>query len=324
MDLENKRILITGGTGMIGSRLVEVLLEETNDNIVLIVRDECKARDRFVRCGNDDRLELIKGDLGRGEVPYIDGRIDAIIHLACNTHPRAYVEHPISTIMMNVSATQKLLEIANVNKGCRFLYASTVEVYGQNRGDTELFNEKYCGYIDCNTLRAGYPESKRCGEALCQAYITEKGVDCVIARLARTYGPTLLKTDTKALSQFIWNALSGHDIVLKSKGDQYFSYLHCEDAVSAILTILEKGICGEAYNVADDKSDIRLRDLANLIAGYAGRKVIYDLPDATEAAGFSTATIARLDSAKLKALGWRARYDIASGVRQTINSLKED
>lgn len=323
MSLENKRILITGGTGMIGSRLVEVLLEDTNDKIVLIVRDDARARERFADNVNTGRLEFVRGDLGGGEPPLIDGRVDAIIHLASNTHPRAYVEHPISTIMMNVTATQKLLEIACQNKGCRFVYASSVEVYGKNRGDVELFDEQYCGYIDCNTLRAGYPESKRCGESLCQAYIKEKGVDCVIARLARTYGPTLLKSDSKALSQFIWNALSGNDIVLKSKGDQYFSYLHCDDAVRAILTIMDKGACGEAYNVSDEKSDIRLKDLAQLVADCAGTKVIFDLPDDVERTGFSTATTARMNSKKLKVLGWEPKYDIQTGVRGTINSLRK-
>lgn len=80
---------------------------------------------------------------------------------------------------------------------------SSVEIYGQNRGDIDYFDEKYSGYIDCNTLRAGYPESKRLSEALCQAYISEKGIDYVAARLPRTYGPTMLMSDTKALSQFI-------------------------------------------------------------------------------------------------------------------------
>ena len=165
--------------------------------------------------------------------------------------------------------------------------------------------------------------TKRCGEALCQAYIKEKGIDVVIPRLARIYGPTLLRSDTKALSQFIWNALDGKDIVLKSAGDQYFSYLHCDDAVTGLLTVMEKGVPGEAYNVADELSDIRLKDLATIIAEYARTKVVFDLPDDTEKVGFSTATIARLDSSKLKALGWRAKYNIRSGIRATLEILKE-
>lgn len=159
-------------------------------------------------------------------------------------------------------------------------------------------------------------------EALCQAYIKQYGLDVVIPRIARVYGPTLLKDDTKALSQFIHNALEGKDIVLKSEGKQHFSYLHVADAVSGILTVMLKGVCGETYNIADEKSDITLRDLAGLIARQCGRKVVFDTPAASEAAGFSPAMLARLDNSKLKALGWTAGYDIAAGIAETMNALK--
>jgi len=323
-EIDEKRILITGGTGMIGSALVKVLLTESACKLILIVRDETLAKSKFAKwIDGDDRISFVKGDLGAGFVPPIEGRVDVIFHLASNTHPKAYAERPISTIAMNVMATQGLLEIAAKNLSCRFVYVSSVEVYGRNRGDEDRFDEKYCGYIDCNTLRAGYPESKRCGEALCQAYIKEKGVDVVIPRLARVYGPGLLRTDTKALSQFFWNAIEGKDIVLKSAGDQYFSYIHCDDAVQGLLTILQRGSSGEAYNVSDETSDIHLKDLAKLVARYAGTKVVFDLPDEIERVGFSTATTARLNSQKLKSLGWIPKYDIQSGIKATLDALRK-
>ena len=170
-------------------------------------------------------------------------------------------------------------------------------------------------------MRAGYPESKRCGEALCQAYKAQKGLDVVIPRLTRSYGPTMLMTDTKAISQFIRKGIAGEDIVLKSAGTQYYSYTYVADAVSGLLHVLLKGENGEAYNIAEERSDIMLKDLAAVIAGIAGKEVIFELPDAVEAAGYSKATKARLDGSKLKELGWNAKYDIQSGMERTIKLL---
>ncbi len=248
-------------------------------------------------------------------------QVGYVIHLASNTHPAAYAKDPIGTVLTNMYGLKNLMDFADAHKAKRFAFSSSVEVYGENRGDVEKFDESYCGYIDCNTLRAGYTESKRCGEALCQAYISQKGMDIVIPRFARSYGPTLLQEDTKAMSQFLHKALAGEDIVLKSEGTQYYSYTYMADAISGLLTVLLLGQSGEAYNIADEKSDIRLKDLAEIIAEAVGRKVIFEIPDAVESAGYSKATKARMDSTKLTALGWRATYDIRQGVARTLEAL---
>ena len=313
--LRGKTILITGGTGLIGSFLVDVLkAANLGRKVLLFGRSEEKARARFVEYWGEGWLKFVKWNAEAPSVPRVDGSVDFLLHLASNTHPVAYATDPIGTIAANVIALNNLLAFAAEKKATRFLFASSNEIYGENRGDVELFDEKYCGYIDCHTLRAGYPESKRCGEALCQAYIKQKGLDCVVARLTRTYGPTILPNDTKAISQFFNNALHGEDIVLKSEGKQYYSYQYVADSVSGLLTVLLKGASGEAYNIADESGDITLRDLAALIAGQVGRRVVFNLPDAVESAGFSKATKARLDGRKLRSVGWRPFYDICSGV----------
>ena len=246
-----------------------------------------------------------------------------MLHLASNTHPMQYAEDPIGTITTNIIGIQNMLDFAAAHETERVAFASSNEIYGENRGDVELFQEDYCGYINCNIMRAGYPESKRCGEALCQAYIAQKNLDVVIPRLTRSYGPTMLMSDTKAISQFIRKGVNREDIVLKSAGTQFYSYTYVSDAVSGLLTVLLKGKKGEAYNIADARSDITLKELAEMIAGIAGRKVVFELPDSVEASGYSRATKARLDGSKLQALGWKAQYSIGEGLERTMKILSE-
>lgn len=325
-DLKDKSVMITGATGMIGSTLVDSLMKKNEENlgchIYVMGRNRQKADLRFSTYLNRVEYHFIEHDINMPLTSEI-GHFDYIIHLASNTHPVAYASDPIGTITTNIIGLNNILEYACKTATKRVVFASSNEIYGENRGDVEKFDENYCGYINCNTMRAGYQESKRCGESLCQAYIKQKGIDIVIPRLTRSYGPTLLPTDTKALSQFLHNALDGEDIVLKSEGKQYFSYTYVADAVSGLLTVMLKGKSGEAYNISDEASDIMLRDLAKLIADEAGTKVVFDLPDSVEAAGFSTVTKARLDNRKIKYLGFGLKYDIKAGIHRTLNMMGE-
>ncbi|MBR0458811.1 MAG: NAD-dependent epimerase/dehydratase family protein [Victivallales bacterium] len=321
-----RTVLLSGGSGLIGSFLVDVLMERNrthalNCRVLALGRNATSAQTRFQAYWNDPLFAFLAHDI---QHPLTQDFPDNayLLHLASNTHPVAYATDPIGTIATNILGTQNMLEAAVRCHATRFAFASSNEIYGENRGDTELFDESYCGYIDCNTLRAGYPESKRCGEALCQAYLKQNGLDIVIPRLTRSYGPTLLASDTKAMSQFLRKGIAREDIVLKSAGTQFYSYTYVADAVSGLLTVLLCGETGQAYNIADQASDITLRDLASIIAENAGTKVVFDLPDAVEAAGYSKATKARLNPAKLQALGWKAQYDIRRGIARTLEILR--
>lgn len=323
---KNRSIMLSGATGLIGSFLIDVILEKNildglNCTVYALGRDEKKAKERFSKFVDDPHFVFFPYDVKLPLIRDDIGTIDYILHLASNTHPLLYSTDPIGTIVTNIAGVQNMLEFATKHNATRFAFASSNEVYGENRGDTELFDEEYCGYINCNTLRAGYPESKRCGEALCQAYKEQKGLDVVITRLTRSYGPTMIMSDTKAVSQFIKKCVSGEDIVLKSEGTQYYSYTYMADAVSGLLWILGAGQSGEAYNIADKSGDIMLKDLAAIIAEINGKKVVYEIPDVVEAAGYSKATKARLDGSKLKRLGWIPKYDIKSGMERTISIL---
>lgn len=327
--LAGKSIAISGGTGMIGSYLVDLIMYRNKaynqqTDVYVFGRNEQKANDRFSIYADNEYFHFVKQDINQ-PIAKIDGldSINYVIHAASNTHPVAYASDPIGTISANVIGTSNLLEWAS-SIGCdRFVFLSSVEIYGENKGDIDKFDESYLGYIDCNTMRAGYPESKRTGEAMCQAYIKQKNMDIVIPRLSRIYGPTMLSTDTKAMSQFILKGVHNENIVLKSEGTQEYSYAYVADAVLAILKIMFDGICGESYNVASDESDIMLKDLAKIIADYNNKEVVFELPDAVESAGYSKATKATLDVNKLKNIGWVSNYTMVKGLHNTIDVLKE-
>ena len=325
--LKNKSVLLSGATGLLGSFLVDVLMQKNmvglNCTIYTLGRTQKKAEDRFSKWWGDEHLIFMPYDVNKSFVREDVGTVDYVLHLASNTHPMQYATAPIGTITTNIIGLQNMLDFAVEHKASRFAFTSSNEIYGENRGDVDLFNEGYCGYIDSNTLRAGYPESKRCGEALCQAYKSQKGLDIVIPRFTRSYGPTMLLSDTKAISQFILKGIAGEDIVLKSAGTQNYSYTYMADAIYGLLTVVLCGESGEAYNIADEASNITLKDLAWIIADHAGMQVVFEIPDAVEAAGYSKATKALLDGSKLKKLGWKPFYAIQEGIPRTIDILKD-
>lgn len=324
--LKDSCVLLSGATGQFGSFFIDVLMKKNslghNCKIYAIGRNKRKFDIRFSHYSDCAMLHFIEHDINNSlNLPEIENNV-YVLHLASNTHPIQYANDPIGTINTNIIGLKNMLDFAVDHKAKRFIFASSNEIYGENIGDVDKFNEDYCGYINCNTVRAGYPESKRCGEALCQAYLCQKELDIAIPRFTRSFGPTLLSSDTKASSQFIHNGISGNDIVLKSKGTQYYSYTYTADAISGLLYVLLKGRIGEAYNIATESCDIKLKDLAKIVAENCKTKVIFEIPDAKEAIGYSKATKARLDGGKLEKLGWSAKYDIHEAVKRTISILK--
>jgi nucleoside-diphosphate-sugar epimerase len=324
--LSNKIIVITGARGLIGSELIDTIMYANINNglnckIYGITRNIKASRERFKDYIDNENFILLNADINKDKIN-IDEDIDYFIQGASNTHPIYYATKPIETILTNTVGTNNVLDFAFSHNCKRFIFLSSVEVYGENKGDIDKFTEDYLGYIDCNTLRAGYPEGKRLGEALCQAYIKEKGIDCVIARISRSYGSGTLDEDSKALSQFISNAVNNEDIMLKSEGNQYYSYIYVADVVSAIIFLLENGKTGEAYNLTGKESDITLKELSKLVASIAGTNVVYDIPDESERKGYSKATKALLDTTKIAELGWHSQYSIKQGIKRTLELKK--
>lgn len=322
--IQGKSVLLTGASGLIGTFLVDLLMyknfvDALNVRIIAIGRNEDKAKERFCEYWENDNFSFLKADIN--VTLSLAEHADFVIHAASNTHPRLYASDPVGSLMTNILGTYHLLEYAQETKTERFVFVSSVEIYGQALKADDVFDEKYCGYIDCNQFRAAYPEGKRAGEALCNAYIKKHGMDIVLPRLSRVYGPTMRLDDSKAMSQFIMNGVCGENIVLKSKGEQRFSYCYVADAVSGILTAMLLGKCGEAYNVADMEGAISLREITENIAASVGSKVVFDLPEEQEKEGFSKVSVGVMDTKKLEALGWQAFDDVRSGTRKTIEII---
>ena len=313
-----KRVLITGATGLIGVHLTDALMRLGNVKVFVVGRNMEKARKRLGEYYGHPDFSFIEQDV---TAPFAEGiEVDYILPLASNTHPLAYSQFPVETILTNVKGAENALNLAK-RSGAVVLYPSTVEVYGDSSGQ-EAFTEDDTGQLNLSTSRSCYSESKRVCEAMCQSFLSEYGVASKIVRLPRVFGPTMLEADSKASSQFIKKAILGEDIVLKSKGDQCFSYIYVSDAVAAMLFVLINGIDGEAYNVSNDDCNIRLRDFAEMCAGFNGKKVTFELPSDLEMRGYSVAKNAILDSRKLNALGFFPKYNMVEALNRTIAVFK--
>ena len=321
-SLDGKSFMITGATGLIGVCLIDALMhlnqKGANITVYALGRSREKAALRLGEYFEDSHFHFVEHEASESllDLP----NVDVIIPLASNTHPLAYSKYPIETININVKGAEQALEKA-LACGAMVLYPSTVEVYGNARDDDD-FTEDYTGKLNLANARSCYPESKRLSEALCQSYIAERGVQVKIVRLSRVFGPTMLMSDSKASSQFIQKALAGEDIVLKSKGEQLFSYTDTADAVSAMLHVLLHGEEGVAYNISAEMCNVRLKDFAQICAEWAQKQVVFDLPSETEQKGFSIAMRAILDNTRLKGLDWRPQYTMKDAVCRTLSILK--
>lgn len=322
LNIKKGNILVTGATGLIGSYLIDTLL---------YANEHCDCK--FTIYAMSRSLEKVQNRFGSTVIPVVQNvqdplnlkvDLDFIVHAASNADPKTYAKYPVDTIMTNIEGTKNILEYCKNNTECKLLYTSTFEVYGKIENH-DVYKEEDAGTIDFHVLRNGYPESKRCCELLIQSYVKQYGVNAVITRLPSVYGPTMQKDDSKAHAQFVRNALNHENIVLKSKGEQRRTYCYVSDIVSGMLFLLFNHTdSGESYNISNENSIVSIAELAQTVANIAGTKVVFDLPDELESAGFSKPQNNILDNSKLKQLGWFANYSLDKGLLETMNVLKEN
>lgn len=322
LPIKNGHILITGASGLIGSCMIDVLLTanklfNASFDIYALGRSKEKLENRFSYA--DNSLHLIEQDI----TDPLDETVnfDYIVHAASNADPRSYAVYPVETVLTNIWGAKNILDYCKNNIETRAMLTSTFEVYGKHARDE--YKEEDFGALDQNSIRSGYPESKRVSEILFRSYSIEYGVDTVIARLSSVYGPTMLNSDSKAHAQFIKNGLSGQNIVLKSEGLQKRTYCYVIDAVSGLFKILFEGTSGEVYNIANSNSIATIAEVAKTVATICKTEVVYDLPDDIEKQGFSKPQNCILDTQKIEKLGWKGQYSLVDGLTSTLSILRE-
>ncbi len=324
MPMINSTIMVTGASGLIGSCLIDILLcadiiYGNHIRVIAVGRNADRLKKRFLTDDSSKWISFIEQDLLKG----LDTEFntDYIVHLASNADPVKYSLFPAETVLTNILSTYHLLEYSKENPTTRMLLASSFEVYGHVEGK-DIYNEDDSGEVELNSIRSGYPESKRCAELLLRSYGAEHNVNWVIARLCSIYGPTMDKADSKAHAQFIRKGLAGEDVVLKSEGRQRRSYCYVTDAAKGLLTILLKGKSGNVYNISNMNAIISIAELAGIVADICGTKVVYELPDEVEKRGYSRTDDCILDSSRLMGLGWECQYDAVEGMKATVSILK--
>lgn len=319
--LSGCNILITGATGLIGSCLVEVLMcrPDKDYHVYASGRNEDRAMKRFRVFAGDPSFHFFRYDV----IKPLEGDIDFqyIIHAASNASPNFFTAKPVEVIKSNIDGVAHLMDYGLHHELKRFLFVSTGEIYGE--GDGRVFSEDYSGYVNPISPRSCYPSSKRAAETLCVSYGAEYGVETVIARPSHTYGPNFTESDNRVYAQFIRNVLGDQDIVMKSTGSQFRSWCYVVDCASALLHILLKGENGQAYNIADESSNITIKELAEMIAEIGGKKVVIELPSDVEQAGFNVVTRSLFATDKLQALGWGVSGSMKTKIESTINKAKD-
>ena len=321
-ELDGKTVAVTGGTGLIGGFLVDVLLERAHSfggdiRVVLLARDPKRALERF----RSERCSAVHWDASGPTVPSVDA--DYVIHLACDTSSDGFLNRPVETISTVVDGAKSMLEYARTT-GVRVCLASTMEVYAS--GGPNPLTEDAGGALNAMNPRNSYPEAKQLSEALAAAYAAEYGVVACVARLCQTFGVGVRRDDGRVFAEFARRCLAGEDIVLLTPGEKRNMYLSVQDAALALILLALKGEAGLAYNVANESTFCSVREMAEAVAerfggGRTGVRVEVD-PEA--ARRFRAPGSIKQDTSRLRALGWAPTGDLMDIYGQMIAGWQED
>lgn len=307
----NKRVLVTGGAGFIGSHLCERLLKDGCEVICL---------DNYFTGSKTNILPLLKNPLFeavRHDIisPY-SAEVDEIYNFACPASPVHYQYNPIQTVKVSVMGAINVLESARLT-GAKVLQASTSEVYGDPQIHPQ--HESYWGNVNPIGPRSCYDEGKRCAETLFMDYYRESNVAIKIIRIFNTYGPNMHPNDGRVVSNFIVQALKGEDITIYGTGEQTRSFQYVTDLVDGVIKMMDSPSDFIGPVNLGNPSEFTILELAEKILELTHSKsklCFQPLPADDPTQRKPDITLAE------EKLNWSPRISLEEGLKETIRYFK--
>ena len=326
--LKNKKILVTGGGGFLGSYMVKSLLalDDINNfklSVYCVSRSEESIKYRLKDYKNNKYLKFIIKDIAnikKYELP----KVDYIIHAASQASPRFYGSDPVGTLTANTLGTINLLESAISSKLEKILFFSSGEVYGNNIDKNTSIKESDYGYLDPLNIRSCYGESKRMGENICVAYSHQYKINCSIVRPFHTYGPGLNLNDGRVFADFVSDVVNKRDISINSDGLSSRCFCYISEATKAFFSVFLKGSNREAYNIGNPTCEITIKNLAMVLKeSYPERVKKINILEKSSNNLYIPSKVKRVYPSieKISKLGWQPSISIKNGFKRTVDSF---
>ena len=312
MKFNQKRILVTGGAGFLGSHLCESLLSKGHE-VVCVDNFYTGSKDNIKHLFANENFELIRHDI---TFPlYLE--VDEIYNLACPASPVHYQNDPVQTIKTSVHGAINMLGLAK-RIGAKIFQASTSEVYG----DPEVHpqNESYWGRVNPLGIRACYDESKRCAETLFFDYHRQHGIKIKVARIFNTYGSRMHPEDGRVVSNFIVQAIENKDITIYGDGNQTRSFCYVEDLINGLQIFMNSRDDFVGPINLGNPIEFSILDLAKKVIQLTGSnsKLLFKpLPEDDPRQRKPDIGLAE------KELEWKPTIELNKGLERTINYFKE-
>ena len=309
------RVLITGGAGFIGSHLCDYLLELGYD-VIAMDNLSTGSTANIAHLAGNPHFHFVHHDVTN--YIYLEGPVDAVLHLASLPSPVDYLNFPIQTLKVGALGTHKALGLAKA-KGARFLLASTSEVYGDPLVHPQ--SEDYWGNVNPVGPRGVYDESKRFAEALTMAYHRYHGVPTRIVRIFNTYGPRMRLDDGRVVPNFVRQALLGEPLTVYDQGTRTRSFCYVSDLVEGIVRLL----------MSDEVQPVNLGNPSEMTILEFARHVLVAVGGSSEIAFIHPADERTQDDPMVRQpdisrarslLGWQPEVSLEEGLARTVGYFR--